>query len=121
MPHGSGVVGYGGLWVVNGEAHITTLGVDPEHRRNGIGERLLIALLSEAIIRGAKHVALEVREGNLAARRLYGRFGFQQVDKRLNYYADNRENAIVLQVENVNTSEYSHLLRQMAANRTEKY
>ena len=42
------VVGYGGMWVMVDEAHITTFAVDPDFRRQGIGERLLLALLDLA-------------------------------------------------------------------------
>src|SRR5690349_10333384 len=61
---GREIVGYGGLWVIMDEAHITTLAVDPIYQGRKIGERMLIALLEEAILQNASHVTLEVRESN---------------------------------------------------------
>src|SRR5689334_14240856 len=60
------IVGYGGLWVVAKEAHITTLAVDPVHQRKGLGDLILGSRLDEAILRGATFCTLEVREGNRA-------------------------------------------------------
>ncbi len=45
------IVGYAGMWVILDEAHITTIAVDPLHRRRRIGERLLAALIDEAMLR----------------------------------------------------------------------
>src|SRR6266516_3007122 len=55
------VIGYGGMWVIMDEAHITTLAVDPPHQGRKIGERLLLALLEEGILQGASRATLEVR------------------------------------------------------------
>src|SRR5262245_22268500 len=64
---GAAIIGYGGLWVVGEEAHLTTLAVDPMHQGRKIGERLLLELMEEAILRGATFCTLEVREGNRSA------------------------------------------------------
>ncbi|MDQ6781697.1 MAG: ribosomal protein S18-alanine N-acetyltransferase, partial [Candidatus Eremiobacteraeota bacterium] len=61
------VVGYGGLWVILEDAHITTVAVDPRHQRKRFGEQILIRLIEEAINRGARWITLEVRESNTAA------------------------------------------------------
>ena len=109
---GNEVVAYAGEWVIIKEAHITTLAVDPAHQGRRIGERLLIAMLEEAILRGASHVTLEVREGNRAAQRLYCKYGFRNVAIRKNYYTDNGENALVMWAEEINTHDYALRLRQ---------
>lgn len=93
---GRGVVGYGGMWVIAPEAHITTLAVAPEHRRRGIGERLLSALLEAAEDMGAARVTLEVRESNAAARALYHKYGFEAVAYMRGYYPDTGEDAVVM-------------------------
>jgi ribosomal-protein-alanine N-acetyltransferase len=42
------IVGYGGMWLMVDEAHITTFAVHPAWRRQRIGERLLLAFLDLA-------------------------------------------------------------------------
>jgi ribosomal-protein-alanine N-acetyltransferase len=93
------VVGYGGMWVMVDEAHITTFAVDPDVRRRGIGERLLLALLDVAITRRAREATLEVRLSNVAARRLYEKYGFRPVGLRPRYYSDDNEDALIMTTE----------------------
>lgn len=93
---GDEVIGYGGLWVILEDAHITTIAVDPAHRGCRYGERLLVMLLDEAIERGASWVTLEVRESNRSAQALYKKYGFTVVNTRRGYYSDNDENALVM-------------------------
>ena len=90
------IVGYAGMWVILDEAHVTTIAVDPLHRRRRFGERLLVALIDEAMKRGARWVTLEVRKSNLGAQTLYRKYGFKDIGIRKAYYSDNREDAIVM-------------------------
>ena len=90
------LVAYGGMWVMVDEAHITTFAVHPGWRRQGIGERLLLALLDLAVARQAREATLEVRLSNLPARRLYEKYGFRPVGIRPNYYTDDREDALIM-------------------------
>jgi ribosomal-protein-alanine N-acetyltransferase len=90
------VLGYGGVWLMVDEAHITTFAVHPAWRRRGIGDRLLLELLDVAIERGARECTLEVRLSNLAARRLYEKFGFRPVGLRPRYYTDDNEDALIM-------------------------
>ena len=92
------LVGYIGGQVVEDEAHIFTLGVHPESRGRGLGERLLLHFLRFLKPRGVVRVTLEVRESNDAARRLYRKWGFERVSRRRQYYPDNCEDAIVMWV-----------------------
>jgi ribosomal-protein-alanine N-acetyltransferase len=96
---GGEVAGYGGMWLMVDEAHITTFAVHPAWRRQGIGERLLVAFLDLAIERHAHEATLEVRLSNLAARRLYEKYGFRPVGLRPNYYSDDREDALIMTTE----------------------
>ena len=64
------------------EAHVTTFAVHPRYRRRQIGERLLLALIDLAVDRHAREATLEVRLSNLAARRLYEKYGFRPVGIR---------------------------------------
>jgi ribosomal-protein-alanine N-acetyltransferase len=96
---GEALVAFGGIWLMIDEAHITTFAVDPRWRRRGIGERLLVALLDEAIERGGREATLEVRLSNVAARRLYEKYCFRPVGLRPRYYSDNGEDALIMTTE----------------------
>ncbi|MBO8169247.1 MAG: ribosomal protein S18-alanine N-acetyltransferase [Thermoanaerobacteraceae bacterium] len=90
------VVGYGGLWVVLDEAHVTTIAVSPQYRRRKIGARLLLFLMQQALMHGADKITLEVRPSNLSAKRLYENMGFTEAGVRKGYYTDNNEDAIIM-------------------------
>ena len=94
--HEDRLVGYIGMWVVVGEAHITTLAVHPGCRRRGLGSHLLRLLMEHARQRGAARVTLEVREQNVAAISMYRTFGFQQTGVLRGYYGDTGENGLVM-------------------------
>lgn len=90
------VVAYAGMWLLVDEAHVTTFAVHPGWRRRRIGERLLLALLDLAADRHAREATLEVRLSNLAARRLYEKYGFRPVGLRPRYYSDDNEDALIM-------------------------
>jgi ribosomal-protein-alanine N-acetyltransferase len=96
---GEEIVGFAGMWLLVDEAHITTFATRSIWRRQGIGDRLLLALLDLARVRGAHEATLEVRPSNTAARRLYEKFGFKTVGVRPHYYTDNREDALIMTTE----------------------
>ncbi len=82
-----------------GEMHLLNLTVMPPLQRQGLGKALLRRLCAEGRLLGAGIVWLEVRESNLAARRLYATFGFSEVGLRRAYYpldAGRREDAVVM-------------------------
>jgi [ribosomal protein S18]-alanine N-acetyltransferase len=81
------------------EAHITTFAVHPGFRRRGIGERLLLALFDLSLARMAREATLEVRLSNIAARRLYEKYGFRPVGIRPRYYSDDGEDALIMTTE----------------------
>src|SRR5689334_1291812 len=93
------IVAYGGMWLMVDEAHITTFAVHPGWRRQRVGERLLLAFLDLARDRHAREATLEVRLSNLAARRLYEKYGFRPVGLRPRYYSDNNEDALIMTTE----------------------
>jgi ribosomal-protein-alanine N-acetyltransferase len=94
--HGDRIVGFAGVWLMVDEAHITTFAVRKTWRRQGVGERLLIALLALAEARGAREATLEVRPSNHPARRLYEKYGFAPVGVRPRYYSDDNEDALIM-------------------------
>jgi ribosomal-protein-alanine N-acetyltransferase len=90
------VVGFAGIWMMVDEAHITTFGVHPDWRRQGIGRQLLLNLSELSIAIGAQRMTLEVRESNVVAQALYRAFGFDIAGRRRNYYTDDGEDALVM-------------------------
>ncbi len=90
------VIGFAGIWLMVDEAHVTTFAVDPAWRRRGVGERMLLALLDVSVARRAREATLEVRLSNMAARRLYEKYGFRPVGVRPRYYSDNGEDALIM-------------------------
>ena len=104
------IIGYAGFWMMYDEAHISTLAVRATHRRQGLGELLLISLLDEACRLDAARATLEVRVSNLAAQALYAKYDFQQVGRRKAYYNDNREDALILTTPKFSSLAYQDLL-----------
>jgi ribosomal-protein-alanine N-acetyltransferase len=93
------LAGYVVAWFIEDEAHLANLAVAPEFRRRGLGRRLVRAVLEEAARRGTRWIRLEVRESNAAARALYQALGFRPVGRRRSYYADNGEDALLLELD----------------------
>ncbi|MDH4278639.1 MAG: GNAT family N-acetyltransferase [Acidimicrobiia bacterium] len=73
----AGMVGVGEAERV-GEAVVWGMWVSPDHRRSGIGRRLLAAAVDWARDRSCTAVVLSVRDGNNAAGSLYRNAGFQE-------------------------------------------
>ena len=93
------VVGYVGSQSVLGESDMMNIAVHPEHRRKGIAEALVTALVAELTARGNHSLMLEVRPSNTPAVTLYEKLGFFQVGRRPNYYRNPKEDALILRKE----------------------
>jgi [ribosomal protein S18]-alanine N-acetyltransferase len=104
-----GVVGFAGAMLVDDEAHVTNLLVDPDRRRQGMGFELMKSLIEAAVEAGARHLTLEVRSRNEAARALYARLGLAPVGIRKGYYGD--DDALILWAHDVDGEGYRELLR----------
>jgi [ribosomal protein S18]-alanine N-acetyltransferase len=94
----TGVVGWAGLIAYDDEAHVSTIGVARERQGEGIGGRLLDALLAEAD-RRSPVVLLEVRADNEHAIGLYRRRGFAEIGRRRRYYQPSGTDAVVMKRE----------------------
>ena len=90
------VIGYGGMWRMYDEAHVTTIGIRRDQHHNGYGRVIFAGLVQAAYDLGAKWVTLEVRTSNENAMRMYEGFGFKVIGRRRGYYTDNGEDAIVM-------------------------
>jgi ribosomal-protein-alanine N-acetyltransferase len=93
------IVGYVLGRLIVDEAEILSIATIVERRREGIGRRLLGAIMAAMIERGAHAVWLEVRMSNGAAREMYQSAGFAPAGVRRDYYRQPTEDALVLRRE----------------------
>jgi ribosomal-protein-alanine N-acetyltransferase len=89
------------IYLIEDEAHVATFAVHKDFRHAGIGWRLLLHALKESHQDGATHGFLEVRASNQSAIDLYDKFGFETVNVRKKYYADNNEDALLMNLDNL--------------------
>lgn len=93
---GAAVIGFIHCDFVLDELTLNTLAVRADYRRRGIARRLFAA--AAEMVQGVCTVCyLEVRESNLAARRLYESLGFTQNGYRPRYYHDPEEAAVLME------------------------
>ena len=82
------VIGYSNLRVLSDEGELERIAVAPDHRRLGIGRKLMEAMEDFAAQNQVKAVTLEVRSQNTAALKLYKSYGFEEAGVRRRYYHD---------------------------------
>lgn len=82
------VIGYMIFWIVLDEGHLMSLAVDPDARRQGVGEHLLTEFVEICRTSGVVHLSLEVRKSNGAALELYLKHRFLPIGLRKGYYSD---------------------------------
>ena len=109
------IVGVVGIWRMVGEAHIVTIAVRQECRREGIGELLLTAALEEARATGQELVTLECRISSEPAQAMYRKYGFIRVGVRARYYSDNQEDAVMMTTPALSSPDYRSLLARLLA------
>ena len=95
------LIGYAGCWHIFEEAHITTLSVHPDFRKQGVAQKLIFAIVDDCYKAKIKYITLEVRESNVAAISLYEKNVFKSIRTRKGYYQDNNENALIMFTENI--------------------
>jgi [ribosomal protein S18]-alanine N-acetyltransferase len=101
------VIGFAGLMLTAEGGHLTNIAVHPGRRREGIGDRLMLVTMREAVRRGLDSVTLEVRMTNSAAQEMYRKFGFAPGGVRRNYYADVGEDALIMWAHRTDSEEFS--------------
>jgi [ribosomal protein S18]-alanine N-acetyltransferase len=99
---GDMIIGYAGMWLIEDEAHISTIATHPDYRGFGFGELLLIGLLNISFVHKAAYAVLEVRVGNTPAIALYQKYEFAVVGTRKNYYRDTNEDAHLMHLAPLN-------------------
>lgn len=90
------ILGYGGMWLIVDEAHVTNIAVREAYQGMGLGNKLMNELMRTAYWLGARRMTLEVRVSNERAQRLYRKYGFVPSGIRPGYYSDNREDALIM-------------------------
>ena len=93
------LAGYVGSQTVMEETDMMNVAVHPDFRRRGIAEDLVVALIEELKKRQSHCLTLEVRASNEPAKNLYEKLGFNQIGRRLKYYRNPREDALILRKE----------------------
>ena len=107
------VVGYAGLMLSLDEGHVTNVAVDPAWQRHQIGSRLMLNLHRTALARGIRHMTLEVRVSNSGAQAMYRRFGYETEGVRRNYYAETKEDALIMWAHDIDSEEHQRRLQQI--------
>ena len=83
---GRGITGFVLAFAAADEAEVLALCVAPEHRRQGLGRKLLKHLERQLVSEQITRLHLEARASNLPARELYTRAGFTGTGRRKLYY-----------------------------------
>ena len=99
-------------WAILDEAHITIVAVCPDYQHQGLGQAMLLALLSRARLRGLERATLEVKASNQPAISLYEKFGFKVAGRRRGYYQDTGEDALILWLNGLQYPEFTRTLAQ---------
>ena len=73
-------------WLIEDQCDLLSMGVLPDHRRDGVGIMLLDYALANAASLDAKYMMLEVNINNEAAQTLYEAQGFEKFSVRKGYY-----------------------------------
>lgn len=106
------ILGYSGFWLIVDEAHITTIAIHPNMRKNGLGERLLQNMIETGYEKNAKWFTLEVRVSNIAAQNLYYKYDFKSLGLRRKYYQDNEEDAMIMWTEDIRRESFKNLFEK---------
>lgn len=93
---GDTLIGYVGYWITFELCQITTVSIALPYQGQGYGKTLLAFVEEQALAEGCDAMQLEVRVSNEKAQGLYRAFGFEKINIRRSYYADNHEDALVM-------------------------
>lgn len=89
------ILGYANVWNIAGEGQLNNIAVFSRARGRHIGQALMEAMLDRLSAIGSYEMSLEVRLGNVVARSMYEKLGFENLGIRPGYYEDNGEDAVI--------------------------
>ncbi|MFA5527320.1 MAG: ribosomal protein S18-alanine N-acetyltransferase [Peptostreptococcales bacterium] len=89
------VIGYMGVWLIEGEGNITNIAIDPSYQGLGVANKLMTKFMDVLDQSNINSITLEVRQSNLIAQNLYKKFGFKEAGIRKKYY-NNNEDALIM-------------------------
>ena len=115
------IVGLAGVWIMKGEAHLTTIGVREAYRRQGIGELLLIAAISLSTMHNAQVLTLEARASNFTAITLYEKYGFFKMGVSRGYYPEDGEDALVMSTDKLTSASFQSRFQQLKQAHTQRW
>lgn len=104
------ILGFIVFWLIIDEAHLANFAVRESVRCRGIGKALLYSGLRVCYEGGARVSFLEVRSGNDPAIHLYQGAGYHTESIRKQYYQDNHEDALLM---NLDPEEYEALMHRI--------
>jgi len=84
--------------IMDPEAELESIVTASQHQRHGVARELFAVLKTELRRKGVREVMLEVREGNHSAQGFYRFLGFKEDGRRMGYYADPVEDAVLMRV-----------------------
>jgi ribosomal-protein-alanine N-acetyltransferase len=90
------LAGYICFWIIDREIHLLNVAVHPEKRGRGLARQLLMEMVQAGLSQGTEQIWLEVRPSNHRAKQLYEKLGFETVGRRVRYYRDTNEDAILM-------------------------
>ena len=93
------IVGYVSFMVLFDECSILNFATKKEFKRQGVGKKVMDALLCHGQALGVKKYFLEVRVSNEAAISLYKKYGFVPVGTSKNHFTSPREDALLMNLE----------------------
>lgn len=115
------IIGFTGFWIMAGEAHIISIAVRSSNHGQGVGGMLLISAIDLATELNAQIITLEVRVSNIVAQSLYQKYGFVQMGLRRNYYTDDREDALIMTIEDITAAVFRERFQQLKQSHSKKW
>lgn len=103
LPDNARLLGYAGALVVDGDAQILKVAVDPQFRRHGIARELVARVADDARNLNARTSSLEVRASNGSAQAFYRQLGYEPLGTRPRYYSDG-EDAVIMRASTLPSS-----------------